>query len=291
MNLRILYVSNFSSLRCGVAEWGRQCFAALQAVGANVIAWDGEYGAVHAREERQEPGTYLPADAATYDVIHLNWHPGSTNHYQSQHFPEGPLLSILLHDLPPWSHYPALDRFHHRIVIEPTDFPHDLEIPPPAVDYRPTSPIHPTPLIGRSNVRSIGQEHLGAICADLGYEISDSLQWLDTEDEIERLARCWVNVVWYDDIPRSRGSAAVVCAASRRPLVLSDSPRFDHLLPFTDELYIGDRTDKMALRPLLQQAVEDVRAGRAKVPDKLLTEHSWQKRAREMVRSWEEARP
>ncbi len=66
--MRVLFVSNHEQERCGIAEYGRLHADALEANGIEVVRWSALYP------------KYLPPDAEEYDVVHLNWHPGTINH-------------------------------------------------------------------------------------------------------------------------------------------------------------------------------------------------------------------
>ena len=76
--LKILHVSNHSRQRCGIANFGYQLSTALRLLGHSVTDWDAEYSTIYEKIQRQEPA-YLPADVATYDVVHFNWQPITTS--------------------------------------------------------------------------------------------------------------------------------------------------------------------------------------------------------------------
>lgn len=279
--MRVLHVSNHSAPRCGVQFFGQQCSAALRAEGVDVVDWDGYYPAVHAREEQRQP-SYLPDDLFSYDVIHFNWQPGTLGHYLPDMLPPGLPYSVFLHDLPPWSTCLILDRMRTVFALE--DFPGAVEIPPPAPDYRPAVQRAPEVTIGRSNIRDAGREELAAICARHGWVLNDvSPTWLTEAEEVDRLARSWVNVVWYTE-NRSRGSAAMMCAAAGRPLLLNEeSTRFGHLRRFP-ELYFRPLH---ALETALLDLVSAVSADVAQHPTAVADAHSWRCAARTMITAWE----
>jgi hypothetical protein len=171
-----------------------------------------------------------------------------------------------------------------KFALEP--YPGATEIPPPAPDYRPTTPRAEQVTIGRSNIREAGRPELRAICAAHGWDFNDSADWLSEDAEVERLARSWVNVVWYTE-SRSRGSAAMMAAASRRPLLLNrESGRFWHLAPYADEIYFRPLKD---LEQALVEIVEDVSWGQAKRPERVVADFSWRKAARTMIAVWKAA--
>ena len=288
--MRILYLSNVSTLRCGVAELGRQNSRVLRELGHDVTEWDGNYPVIYDRIQKQEP-SYFPADWASYDVIHLNWHPTITNHYVSKVFPPHPLISIFLHDIPPHTTCTAIDQADVIFSLEPTvDYPQAVIIPPAMIDYVPMSPVSPTPLVGRTSVGDINRVWMEDICQRHGWELSNSGfqtgAWTPIEDELERLARCWVNVVWYEE-QRSRSSAAITAAFARRPLLLSNNTRFDNLRPYSDELYFGDFP---TLEACLVDVMRDVAEGVAKVPRRLPEAFGWRQWSQVMVDAWDAAR-
>jgi len=282
--MRVLHISNHSSGRCGVSLFGLQCSAALRAEGIDVVDWDGHYPPLHAREEQGLP-SYLPNELHTYDVIHLNWQPATLNHYQSGMFPAGIHHSVFLHDLPPWSTCVFLDRMNTRFALEP--FEGATEIPPPAPDYRSSVQRASAVTIGRSNIREAGRDQLADICRRYGWDFNDSSpEWLTEEQEVDRLAKSWVNVVWYTE-NRSRGSAAMVCAAAGRPLLLnSESQRFGHLHTYSDVVYYR-RLDQ--LEDALIEIVEQVSLGLATVPTRMADDFSWRKAAKKMIATWRSA--
>lgn len=295
--MRILHISNHSVDRCGVALFGRQCSAALRAEGADVTDWDGYYPTVHDREERGQP-SYLPDNLSSYDVVHLNWQPSTINHYHPALFPPtdfpgrlpgytSPIYSVFLHDLPPWSTCLFEDRMHVKFALEP--YNGAVVIPPPAPDYHPSSPVATKVTIGRTNIREAGRGELAAICARHGWILNDSDpdHWLSEGEEVERLARSWVNVVWYEE-NRSRGSAAMVAAAARRPLLISESTRFAHLWNHAEELYISPLQFLDVRLPLI---VAEVEQGTARVPDQIPEIFGWRRAARRMIAVWEAALP
>lgn len=247
--MRILNISNHTTQRCGVAEFGRQLSQAVRDAGHEVTDFEGGYPACHARG-------YFPEDWYTYDVVHLNWQPNTLNHYQPEVFGAAmqlapdrlardfPQLSVFLHDLPPWSTYNLVEfagkQGGGRGMVVSALEPHplvDVVIPPPCLAYRPNVTLFEQPTIGRTGIGDAGLAMLETICDRHGWVLSNSSpDWVSNEDEIDRLARCWVNVVWYD-YDRSRSSSASIVATARRPTILSECTRFDHLLPWLTEFH------------------------------------------------------
>ncbi|KKK56402.1 hypothetical protein LCGC14_3064890, partial [marine sediment metagenome] len=176
--------------------------AALRRAGHEVDDWDGHYPVIYEKLQRDVPA-YLPANANDYDVVHLNWHPASINHYLPEHFAglDHPVLSIRVTDLPPWSGCPCLEPFTVRITAEPHELS-TLVVPNPVVDWADERIAFPAPneefTIGFSGVRLDGYGVIKEICQAHGWALNESgAEWLTIEDEIRRLARSTVNVCWY----------------------------------------------------------------------------------------------
>ena len=234
--MRILHVTAQSPLRCGIRNFGEQLTTALRRAGAEVDEWDANYSTIHRREEAQDPlGTYLPKDASTYDVVHVNWHPITTNTYNPEHFDQigNVLLSVYLHDLPPWSSCPFVHKADARITSEPDPLS-TLELIYPVVDWVEDLPnLDPAFTVGWTGIRGDGLVELEKICAARGWKLNlgNPNVWLSLEDEIRRLARSTVNVCWYKE-DRGRSGAASTCLASGRPLIVNDSPMLAHFVGY-----------------------------------------------------------
>lgn len=264
--MKILFISNLSTERCGVKEYGLHMAAAIRRAGHEVVEWDGTYSSVYHHG-------YLPAALVTagYDLVHLNWDPQAINHYLPQHFngtyyeaqpTRGsgcPPLSLFLHDVPPNSTCPVYDIARWRFGFEPYQ---DVQVVPEAIPPTPTDlPEPPTSppghyVVGVTGIRSDpGMEMVRNVCQKAGWEFNAPLwwtggPWLSAEDEIRRLARSHVNVCWYHASFRGKSMAANYCCAARRPLVLSGSSMFSALWPWESgddmEMYIIRKTHRPA---------------------------------------------
>lgn len=222
--MRILLVADFTSQPCGIRNFADQTVTALRRhPGLEVDTWDGDYPTA-AR------AGYLPSYAHQYDVIHVNWHPVAFNHYLPEHFPDGPILSVYLHDVPPWSTCPFFERAQVRFTAEPS--PGCVELPYPIADWVPLPDPAPGVFsVGSSTVRGEGQAALEAICQAQGWEYCPRIggQWLTFEAEVQRLARHSVNVLWYDEKRGKSGGLSQALAAGR-PVIVSQSPMFSSYL-------------------------------------------------------------
>lgn len=288
--MRVLHISNFSTVRCGVAEFGRQLSAAARAAGVDLTDWDGSYPECYRRG-------YFPEDVYRYDLIHFNWQPGTLNHYQPEVcldlFPTH-TLSGLLHDLPPWSTWTMTEYLDVKAALEP--YQDYVVIPPPCLP--PRRPVHLSlaPTIGRTGIGSEGEATLVDICRRHRWGLSTSPDvWQSNEAELDRLARCWVNVVWYDT-NRSRSSSASVVASARRPTILSTSSRFDHLKPWADEFYWIDVADPALLEEQLVELVKriggltiDGQIPLVRVPDRSVQALQWDRLITPLISAWEAA--
>lgn len=291
--LRVLYISNFSQPRCGIAEYGRQCALALKQAGAQVVEWDGTFSAITAREN-----IYFPPNLADFDIVHINWHPVTINHYVPQHFPwEGkPLLSLMLHDLPPWSSCPVEGQAKVIFAAEPynlLDIP-TVQIPYPVVGYVPLPKAPPKETtIGYTGIRRDGFDELWELCNKRGWILNsnDPDVWLSIYQEIERLSHSTLNVCWHQ-AERGRASAPMTCLASRRPLLLSRSAMFHELLPYGDEIYCAQTKDEGELEKAVDRVLADISAGaarRPRIPSRVLSDFSWLRTAQRMIDAWDAA--
>jgi hypothetical protein len=214
--------------RCGIANFAEQCSTALRRAGAEVTDWNANYSSIYARREAGQP-TYLPDDAADYDVILLGWHPIALNTYGADHFPAGPLLAVYLHDLPPWSACPFEDRIDYVMTSE-AYAKSACVLPYPVPDWVTGLP-DPADIftVGLTGVRGDGHAEVREVCARYGWAVNASGEtWLSLEDEVRRLARSTINVCWYHE-GRGIAGAPSMCLASRRPLLVNTSPMLRHL--------------------------------------------------------------
>jgi hypothetical protein len=284
--MRVLLVTNLSARRCGIQNFGVQTATALRLAGAEVTEWDGCYSAIY-----EKP--YLPLDAADYDVIHFNWHPVTINHYGPNHFPKGPVLSLYLNDLPPWSSCPVFDRADVRFSAE--DHPSCVTLPYPIADWVTDLPDPPKEFtVGWSGVRGDGAELLHKVCANLNAATNppDGL-WRSFDDEVRRQARSTVNVLWYHE-QRGISGGASQAAVAHRALLLNDSRMFAHFWPYEKELYFCRRPCNLNpashLTNMLKLIWVDWINGALQYPTTLLTDLSWSRAATRMLEIWEERR-
>jgi len=284
MSLRILHVSNFSRTRCGIRNFGDQTSIALRLAGADVTDWDCEYDTIYEKLQRNVPA-YLPGDAASYDVIHYNWHPITSNTYNAEVFPAGPLLSVYLNDIPPFSGCPFHDRADVRFAAEPS--PGCVELPYPIADWVTDLPRPATTFtVGVAGVRGDGQVHVRQVCQDRDWTVlePDRSGWLSFDDAVRHQARATVNVLWYHE-ERGKSGGASQAVASRRPVLLNESLMFTHLRAYGDELYFRQSL-KEGLDELHQRWVE----GLLRYPGRVIAERGWVSwGAPLMLQTWEEA--
>lgn len=297
--LKVLVIGNFSVAPCGIRNFADMTFTGLSRhPDLDVTAWDATYDLIYARREAQQ-ATYLPDNWGDYDVLHLNWHPIALNTYLPEHFPwpkgSGPLLSVYLNDVPPWSGCPVADRAEclvspefylgtpgqrapeHRMVYPIPDWVDNL--PPPDPEFT----------VGWSGVRGDGHALLAGVCEQHGWKMNvrqPGGPWATTEDEIRRLARSTVNVCWYAEGRGIAGTPSVMLG-SRRPLLLNQSsmfkPWWDGGLAYANEIY----TSVLPLEQALLMIWGDWMHERLRLPGpKVYTDHSWTTAARNLVTCW-----
>lgn len=280
--MKILVIGNFSDTRCGFQNFSVQTATALQRAGHVVRAWDGTYSLVYARQNSPDHAhAFLPPDAPTYDVLHTIWHPATMNHYSGCVWPAGPILSV-------WNGCPAAwcpftDRMTIRWGVLGTE-PDHRQLFYPIPDWVDALP-EPDPVftVGYSGVRLEGVEALRQGCLARGWAMnfSDPTRWLTQEEEIRRLARSTINVCWYGAVHDDRSGSAMVCLASRRPLLTNTVRMFTHLEGFTDHYRADD------VLGALDQVHDDWQAGRPlRRPEALLEAYNWTRAARALEEGW-----
>lgn len=291
--MRVLFITNLSTLRCGVREYGAHFSHALDRQGITVDTWDGTYPSA-VRFGYLPPPTQL----ATYDLVHLNWDPQAINHYLPEHFDGAPPLSLFLHDVPPNSTCPVLDRAQWVIAFEPVAGRKTVVIP----EGIPATPIwngRPSPrliTIGTTGIRDDpGVRMVADLCARRGWiynGVKD--QWLPTAEEIQRLGASTVNVCWYQATGRSKSMGAMYCCAARRPLVLSASTMFSALWGYEDEIYIDHDVAgyHLNLERMIDRVLQDMRTdnmagvGCARTPNLVCRDLSWDRVIEPVVAAW-----
>jgi hypothetical protein len=300
--MKVLVLADFTAAPCGIRNYADMIVGGLRHHGVAVTPWNVHYPLVYARREAGEP-TYLPDDWATYDVIYLNWHPIALNTYGPGHFPwpkgTGPLVSVYLNDIPPWSGCPVAERA--EVIVAPEPFGEDGKAGPdllqvyPIVDWVTDLPA-PAPAftVGWSGVRGDGAALLRGLCTDKNWAMNmteppteRTLPWVSVEDEIRRLARSTVNVCWYH---QQRGIAGTpsVALGTHRPLLLNDSAMF---APWwaaeAPGLYLACERDGVSLEDALTRVYRDWHAGQLQTPaPSLYTAHSWATATAQLTAAW-----
>lgn len=296
--MRILFINNASTERCGVRAFGEQWVKALERAGDQVVVWDGTYSNVKANG-------YLPPNAQTFDLIHLNWDPQAINHYLPEHFfssgSHNRPLSLFLHDVPPNSTCPVYDVARWRFAHEPYGtidvLPHGVPPSPNPLD----APSHMGVTVGVTGIRDDeGFAAVRTLCIQRGWTLNapswkSGGRWLSTAEEIRRLSRSTVNVCWYHTSGRGKSMAAMFCAAARRPLILSGSTMFSACWPYEDEIYFpADFSDEAAhrlswtteLEDLIDEVLDDLDEGEAMMPDRICDELSWDRVINRVRQAW-----
>lgn len=271
--MKVLHLSNFSSPRCGIRNFGDQMSTALRLAGATVVDWDIQYSRLYELVQRNEPA-YLPPDVMSFDVVHYNWHPVTSNHYGPGHFPwqQGakPIVSVYLNDIPPFSGCPFHDRADVRFTAEPS--PGCIEIPYPIADWvTDLPPTTPDFTLGIATVRGDGIALVREIAAGRNWRViePDRSGWLSFEEAVRHQAQPTVNVQWYHE-GRGKSGGASQAIASRRPVLLNDSPMFTHLAGYQDLYWGGEDLDAALLR-----IHADWQAGTLIYPDAVIRDRGW----------------
>jgi hypothetical protein len=289
--MRVLMLANLSPLRCGEKEYALIWAGELRKLGVEITLWNGGHPAS------------LPEDAASYDLIHVNWGPAQMGHWGEGMIPEGVPLSIFLHDVPPNSTCLLAPRAQLLMSYEPMEGSVVLDHAVPS--YVPSAKPSEEITVGVTGIRGDGgHEIVRDTCARLGWGYSapawweergnasvEQGRWLSTEEEIERLARSTINVCWYHTSGRGKSMGAMFCLAARRPLILSQSTMFSHLHPYKDEIMIvEDSHYDLAgkLEPALEMMLEKMGMGfYGGYGDRAREELSWGRLAEKIKELWE----
>lgn len=281
--MKVLLVADFTQQPCGISNFAHQTLTALRRhPGVEVTAWDGNYPKLYARREAGEP-TYLPADAASYDVIHVNWHPIAFNTYTEAHFPGGPLLSVYLHDTPQWTACPFHQRADVRFTSEP--WPDCHELPYPCADWIDLPRASRDFIVGCPTLRGDGLKEVAAICHANHWSLrTRPLEWLPFDQDVQQLARNTVNVLWYHE-KRGKSGGLSQAISARRPVICSGSEMFSHFWDYRHEIYFSDD-----LEDALQLVYHEWEAGCLTRPLWAADARSWTRATEQMVAAWEGAR-
>lgn len=289
--MKVLYISPLGNPRCGEKTYGQIWVEALRAQGVDVHEWDGWYP--HAKEHG-----YLPPDANSYDLIHVNWGPANMGHYLPEHIPSGVPLSVFLHDVPPNSTCSLVPRAQLLMSYDPMEGSHVIDHAVPEGPFPKDVATFPKDavVVGVSGVRNDpGHYMVRDLCARRGWIFNAPTwwdgsmggvdgPWLDWRSEIARLSASTFNVCWYQTTGRGKSMAAMFCVAAQRPLVLSGSTMFSALEPYSNELYQTSYFDA----PWLEDVTTDVLRDNCElVPSRAARELSWTHCATRIKTLWE----
>lgn len=267
--VRVLLVSNTGI--CGVALWGQLQHEALLKLGISSTLHPTDFP------------NYLPPDAHTYDVIHLNWFPTTIGHILPEHLPEGPLLSAFYHETgssqphPMWS-----PKIRLKLAAEPAAGCELWTMPIP--DHVPQN----IPLrfdVGMTGLRRDGLDWIQPVCERNGWTLSTPNGWLPVEEEIDRLASCRVVVCHPHSGNPGQSMSVSFCIASRRPTLINSNRMVSQIWArdqeLGKELYLSDDVER-GIREVLEERPL------AKRPTLLADTYSWTAQTRRLVEMWRE---
>lgn len=265
--MKIALISNWQTRECGVANFGRDWAAALERAGYEVV--------------RLHYGDKVTSSGATFALY--NWHPATTPKVVT---PPSRPYGVYLHDIPPHSTCSLVDNAVAVWAAEPAEgttcirypiYDGPLTLPPPA------SPI----TIGWTGLRGDGRDGIQRLCERRGWQFNGSTRWLDTPEEIQRLAASTLIVLWYFASGRGQSLALSTACATGRPILINDSLMFGMARDYPQEFHRAGHDPGV---PFLEQAIEAVLSRvyteRAKVPQQVLTTHSWAAAIRQMEAAW-----
>lgn len=290
--MRVLYINNeLPPQGCGVASFGLQQAAAMRKLGCDVTVWNSW------------PPVYLPEDAHTYDVVHINWHPLTTGHILKQHLPkDGPLLSAFIHEYHPhWTErdqlpeiFSSMDILFNSEPVPGRDDVHFMLIPIPDYYPRPTPRIHFEGLpvvIGHTGLRGEGLDRIGPICEKNGWLLStskDNQGWVPMEKEVDRLSRCHMVIVHNHSAYAGQASAISTAIAARRPTIINSGRMLKEAARINEEMYSGSQ---LYLIDEPEQAIltvlADIAIMKEKLPFLMAEDYKWTNQTRRIISLWD----
>jgi hypothetical protein len=262
--MNIGLVSNWDQQACGVANFGRDWKWALERAGHAVATrlWD-------------EP--IYPED----ELLLYNWHPFIWNPLTPPMRPYG----VYMHDIPPWSECPLKDQALVVWTSEPC--PGCVEIPYPVYDGPWTRPVAPGRItIGWTGIRGDGAASIREACDRLGLRYDGSVGWLDTPEEVARLAGSTLIVLWYYASGRGQSLALSASAAAGVPILVNQSKMF-RMAHFHDSgvLRAGWELAVPHLEPAIEGALDLIAKRRCPIPN-LKARYGWTQAVARMEETW-----
>jgi hypothetical protein len=291
--MRILLVSN-TTLRCGVAQMGRRMFCAL--TGAKDEGWEsirvGRRGDLEVAWWPADHPLTLPDSLEEFDVVHLNYHPGTIGHITPTRWGT-PKLSVFFHEPGTGSAwFVAADL---KITASVEAGAKYLPVPVPDLPLRadfqagafrfwgPNGEISRPIKIGHSSIRRDGIDWVQPVIErHPDWRLECSEEWLSDAQEVERLAACDLSIFHPHSGNPGQSSAVVMGIAARRPLLINSSPMLRTLWD-SPEVYRYEDPEAG-----IQAILADLRAGRARYPLRLAEERSWKVAAERLQGWWKE---
>lgn len=302
--MRILFVGNNKTERCGVAEFGRHAVAALRKLGHEVRDWDWktDFG----------PSYTHDAHHGQYDVVFVNWHAGTLGWQEfdvgargcRRH---GGVVSAYLHESSPaWNmpehRPPLLDQVDVAFVDHPKVAGASY-FRTPVWDVQPVKDnVAGHVCIGTSGIRREGVAAVSIACQKWCWlENHSHGEWLSDQDEVTRLAGSWINVAHYGAGFGGQASAMGALIAAGQPILINSNrmletwQQFSKMLANVEQLpggfqlasgieaqlYLDDDLEHGLLTILA-----DIRDGVARRPTWLKEAFSWPRQAERMVQEW-----
>ena len=189
------------------------------------------------------------------------------------------LLSVFINDLHPTTCCPFWDRADIRFANE--DHKGCITLPNPCLTYKPTAQWRHG-VVGTTGLRRDGTALVADICQQQGWECCDRTEeWVPIEQEIDRLASCAFNMLWYHESRGISGASSTVVAAER-PVLLNNSHMFSHFKG-AEDIYWDESGDPYVEA---QRVMKDVEAGKAKLPLQTKEKFGWPRAARRMIEEW-----
>ena len=258
-------------MECGVAEFGRQHVTALEEQGHFVYVWT------------PSPQEHWPPRVESFDVVHVNYHPGTLGFLQP--CPQKPrLLSAFMHE--PGAGY--------WFGTPDVTFSAETNLFMPVVDYTPSGvEVWRTGyqiVAGTSSLRQAGVDWVAPVLEKMGIDYDHGQPkfgflsrpaWRDTYAEVNRLAHCTFLVYWYPGANAGQSAGIAMALAAQRPVLLNHNRMFSSLEEYADELYFADD-----IGVGVKEVLSDLYCGVARVPRRARSARLWSKAVAIMEKEW-----
>lgn len=272
--MKVLLANN-STLRCGVAAYGRNLANALRGLGHEVVQHNSDLA-------HGLPPDYL---CETFDVLLINWMAGTLGFLRPEHVPTSVPMAMYFHESFCENNRPRCPIWDKcQVVFTPEPCAEGavvVEFPCPEYEPPPSPTGQSGVVLGNSSIRREGCGTIEEVAQRNGWVASFSGDgWVTDEAEVERLAQSTVNLYLYSNGFGGQSSGVMTAVAARRPIILSRCRQFETLFPFEDQLYFVDDLSPDSVEGAVWRVLADISEGQEKRPNQLARERCWSVQAR-----------